>query len=146
MTNGSSIQRFENTNMDFLNADLEALAPFFITALLAYVLRLAHGRKKVPLIEGLMDGLAAVGSGMFIGSVVSITTYPLAAKVAMAGLAGLIGPDILGGLLAITKAFKNSPNQFILKYIYAVKGVKTGMDIPSPTEDESKETNQDQSK
>lgn len=130
--------------------DLGELLPHLVVALIAYVLRLLYGRKKVPLLEAALDALAAGVSGMFVGSVITIYPIPHVAKVAIAGLAGFIGPDLFAGILAITKAFKDSPDQFILKYIYAIRGIKTGMDIPSPTEIveiteilESKETTQD---
>jgi hypothetical protein len=134
----------EIDKMDLFKTDIADVLPYLGIALAAYVLRLVYGRKKVPLLEGVLDGLAAIFSGMFIGSVISIYPFPNAAKVAIAGLAGFIGPDLFAGLLAITKAFKDSPDQFILKYIYAFRGVKTGMDIPTPTEKPTAKETQDQ--
>lgn len=121
--------------MMFSQQEWEAIALYVCFPFGAYALRLVYGRKKVPWLEAVLDGFAAVGAGAFIGSVVSIQPFPLPAKLAMASLAALVGPDLLSGILTIAKEFKNSPSQFILKYIYAVRGVKTGMDIPTPEEE-----------
>lgn len=131
---GLSLLRTKAKNMVASTSDLGDFLPHLSVALCAYVFRLIYGHKKVPLLEGALDAMAAALSGIFVGSVVSIYPIPPAAKVAIAGLAGFIGPDLFAGILAITKAFKDSPDQFILKYIYAFRGIKTGMDIPTPTE------------
>jgi hypothetical protein len=134
--------------MDVTMSDFVPLLTYFGISLGAYVLRLVYRRQRVPLVEGFLDALAASGSGVFVGSFITIYPMPTPAKIAIAALAGFIGPDLLAGLLAISKAFKDSPDQFLLKYIYAIRGVKTGMDVPTPPENVNppKETTQDHSK
>lgn len=123
--------------------ELQPLLPFLFTAFGAYVFRLAFLRFKVPLLDGILDAIAATASGLTIGAVIQIYPFPGIAKVAISGVAGFVGPDIVAGLLVILRAFKDSPQQFILKFIYAFKGVKTGMDIPTPPENPLKEPSQD---
>lgn len=120
-------------NMDYKPANLGPLLPFLGVALFAYVFRLLQSRKKVSFLSAMLEASAAVFSGVLTGSIVEIyPSFPLVSKIAIAGLASFIGPDLIGGLLTIGGAFKSSPEQFLLKYIYAFKGVKTGMDIPTP--------------
>lgn len=101
-----------------------------LVALAAYILRVVFARRRVSVIEFLIDALAAVFVGLFVGNIVTAYLLPNAAQLAMVGMAGFIGPDLLAGILTVTKAFKDSPDQFLLKYIYAIRGVKTGMDVP----------------
>lgn len=116
--------------MHALYEDLASLVPYVVIALIAYFLRFIFARRKMRLSEALIDILAAMASGAFVGAVISIYPFPSIARVAIAGMAGFIGPDFIAGLLAITKAFKDSPERFILQYIYAFRGIKTGMDTP----------------
>jgi hypothetical protein len=109
--------------------------PYVCWALGAYVVRLLYGRKKVPILEGILDAVAALCSGLFMAAIITIyPAVPYAAQIGISALAGLIGPDLLAGVLAITKTFKESPDQFLLKYIYAIRGIKTGMDVPTLAE------------
>ncbi len=116
--------------MEIKKEFFEAAAPSIAIALVAYVLRVVFARKKVTILEFAIDALAAIGVGLFVGNIVTAYTMPETAQLAMVAMAGFIGPDLLAGILAVTKAFKDAPDQFLLKYIYALRGVKTGMDVP----------------
>lgn len=116
--------------MEFKKEYLEAAMPSVLIALLAYILRVVFARKRVSIIEFSIDAMAAIAVGLFVGNIVTAYALPNSAQLAMVAMAGFIGPDLLAGILTVTKAFKDSPDQFLLKYIYAVRGVKTGMDVP----------------
>jgi len=125
--------------MEFKKEYLEAAGPSVAIAFIAYIIRTVFARKKITLTEFFLDALAAICVGVFVGNLVTIYPIPDAAQLAMVAMAGFIGPDLLAGLLAIAKAFKDSPDQFLLKYIYAVRGVKNGMDSSTePTSDQPK--------
>ena len=133
--------------MDIKKEHIEALFPSITIATLAYVLRVVFARRKVTVSEFLIDALAAVAMGLVVGNIVTAYVIPESAKLAMVAMSGFIGPDLLSGLLTVTRAFKDSPDQFLLKYIYAIRGVKTGMDTmiekPSPKPDIKVEPVQD---
>lgn len=65
--------------------DLVGLAPYIGVALIAYILRLVLSRKKVRITEAILDAVAALASGAFIGA--TITIYPFPAWLAWPSLA-----------------------------------------------------------
>lgn len=108
---------------------------YIAASFLAYVLRLVYSRKALHWLDATIDSIAAISSGAFAGGIMSIyPAVPFAAQIAICALAGFIGPDLVMGLLSIFRVFKEAPDQFILKYIYAFRGIKNGMDMPEPGE------------
>lgn len=108
-----------------------AVTPAFV-AFFAYLIRVIVRKKKITFIRFVLDAVSAVFVGIFVGNVLYSYGLPDQTRAAIISLSGMIGPDILAGLLVLTTMFKDSPNKFILKYIYAVRGV-TEHDVAEET-------------
>ena len=91
-------------------------------AFLAYAVRVIVRRRGITLLNFVLDSISSIFVGLVVGNMITIYDLPILAHIAIIILCGMIGPDLLAGLLVITTMFKESPNSLILKYISAIRG------------------------
>lgn len=91
-------------------------------AFLAYAVRVIVRRRGITLLNFVLDSISSIFVGLVVGNMITIYDLPIQAHIAIISLCGMIGPDLLAGLLVITTMFKESPNSLILKYISAIRG------------------------
>lgn len=108
---------------------LEKLTQHILTpaafASAAFVVKIVISRRKISLAQFCLDGFSAAACGVIVYNV--LEAWPdLSPNVvaACAGMAGMIGPEILGGLLTLGKMFRDNPSGFLLKHISAIRGNK----------------------
>ncbi len=93
-----------------------------VVAFLAYVVRIIVRRRGITVLNFTLDSISAIFVGLVVGNIVYMYALPIQAHIAIISLCGMIGPDLLAGLLVISTMFKESPNAMILKYISAIRG------------------------
>ena len=96
-----------------------------IVAFLAYVVRIIVRRRGITPLNFILDSISSIFVGLVVGNMIYMYALPIQAHIAIISLCGMIGPDLLAGLLVITTMFKESPNTLILKYINAIRGNST---------------------
>ena len=96
-----------------------------IVAFLAYVVRIIVRRRGITPLNFILDSISSIFVGLVVGNMIYMYALPIQAHIAIISLSGMIGPDILAGLLVITTMFKEAPNALILKYINAIRGNST---------------------
>ena len=102
---------------------LSVLGTPALVAFIGYAIRTVLRRKHVTVLGFLLDALSAVVMGVIVGNAISYYSLPDQVYIAVVSLSGLLGPDILAGVLILTSMFRESPSEFITKYLYAAKGV-----------------------
>ncbi len=108
--------------MEIKNEVLDNAALPSVVAFLAYVVRVIVRRRGITVLNFVLDSISSIFVGLVVGNMVSIYALPIQAHIAIISLCGMIGPDLLAGLLVISTMFKESPNAMILKYISAIRG------------------------
>lgn len=103
---------------------LENILSTSFIAFLAFSIRTIVRRQKVTILSFVLDALASVFVGVMVGNAIHAYDFPPQVHIAIISLSGMIGPDILAGLLVLASNFKEKPVSFILKWIYAVRGVE----------------------
>jgi hypothetical protein len=117
-------------HVDFLNLDpflLSFIWPFLIPALLAlggFIVRVIVTKKKTTLIEFSLDSLAAMIIGAVISVLITDMTISDNFKIGVIAIAGMVGPDMAGGVIILGQAFRESPTDFITKHIKIFRGVQ----------------------
>ena len=91
-------------------------------ATLAYVVRVVVKRKKITPLNFLLDLLSAAFVGIIVSNVLYAYTLPQQVHVAIIAMSGVIGPDLLAGLLVLMNLFKNSPSSLLMQFLNAFKG------------------------
>lgn len=96
-----------------------------VVAFLAYAVRTIVRRRGITLLNFILDSISSIFVGLVVGNMIYMYSIPIQAHIAIISLSGMIGPDLLAGLLVISTMFKESPNALILKYINAIRGNAT---------------------
>lgn len=98
-------------------------------ALIGFAVKVIIRRKHTTAWTMFLDSVAAVVVGVFVGTVVFEYDMPLQMQIAIVSLAGMLGPDILAGILVLTAMFANKPSDFIIRYLNASKGMRREDDV-----------------
>ena len=112
---------------EFINNLFENTQPLVWPALLAlsgFVVRTIVTKKKTAPLEFLLDCLAAVIIGAMVGIAIEDMHFSQNIRYAIIGIAGMVGPDLAGGVIILGQAFKESPTDFVLKHYKAFRGIK----------------------
>lgn len=115
--------------MDFKTEFLETTATPTLVAFLAYTVRVIIRRQHITFFGFLLDAISAVFVGIVVGNIIYVYNLPEQVHIAVISLSGMIGPDLLAGLLVLTNMFKNSPSSFIIKHARAWRGKEEGTKI-----------------
>jgi len=133
---------------EFINNLVENAQPLVWPALLAlsgFVVRTIVTKKKTSPIEFLLDCLAAIIIGAMVGIAIEDMHFSQNIRYAIIGIAGMVGPDLAGGVIILGQAFKESPTDFVLKHYKAFRGMKheSEKDKKSMTYEEWDKANKD---
>lgn len=112
---------------EFINSLFENTQPLIWPSLLAlsgFVVRTIVTKKKTSPIEFFLDCLAAVIIGAMVGIAIEDMHFSQNIRYAIIGIAGMVGPDLAGGVIILGQAFKESPTDFVLKHYKAFRGMK----------------------
>ena len=120
----SLIPIYDYRIMDLKNKILEATATPTIVAFLAYGMRIIIRRQHVTFVSFIFDALSAIIVGIIVGNLIYAYNLPDQVHIAVISLSGMLGPDILAGLLVLSSMFRNSPSHFLIKHISAIRGTK----------------------
>lgn len=113
--------------VDALNEITEQIQPFIWPALLAlagFVVRIIVTKKKTKPLEFLLDCFAAMIIGSLVGVAIEDMDFSQNIRYAIISVAGMVGPDLAGGIIILGQAFKESPTDFLIKHYNAVRGLK----------------------
>ena len=133
---------------EFINNMLGNIQPMIWPALLAlsgFIVRTIVTKKKTRPIEFLLDCFAAVIIGAMVGIAIEDMHFSQNIRYAIIGVAGMVGPDLAGGVIILGQAFKESPTDFVLKHYRAFRGMKheSEKDKKSMTYEEWDKANKD---
>ena len=133
---------------EFINNLFENTQPLVWPALLAlsgFVVRTIVTKKKTAPLEFLLDCLAAIIIGAMVGIAIEDMHFSQNIRYAIIGIAGMVGPDLAGGVIILGQAFKESPTDFVLKHYKAFRGMKheSEKDKKSMTYEEWDKANKD---
>jgi len=133
---------------EFINNVFENAQPLIWPALLAlagFIVRTIVTKKKTTPLEFLLDCLAAVIIGAMVGIAIEDMHFSQNIRYAIIGIAGMVGPDLAGGVIILGQAFKESPTDFVLKHYKAFRGMKheSEKDKKSMTYEEWDKANKD---
>jgi hypothetical protein len=106
---------------------IQQFQPFIWPALLAlagFVVRLIVTKKKTKPLEFLLDCFAAMIIGSLVGVAIEDMEFSQNIRYAIISVAGMVGPDLAGGIIILGQAFKESPTDFIIKHYNAIRGLK----------------------
>ena len=123
-----TIEPSASTEADFFIDLIANVQPFLFPAFLAvsgFIVRTIVTKKKTSLVEFSLDCLAAMIIGALVGVAIEDMDLSQNIKYAMIAVAGMVGPDLAGGIIILGQAFKESPTEFIIKHYNAFKGNKT---------------------
>ena len=93
------------------------------TAFIAYVVRVIMRRHYPTFWSFCLDAVSAVVVGVMAYNLTAHYRLGEDVRAGIVALAGMIGPDLLAGTLVLTSTFAKSPSAFILKHVYAFRGV-----------------------
>ena len=126
-TGDLSIETSGSTELDPFIDLITNVQPFLFPAFLAvsgFIVRTIVTKKKTSLVEFSLDCLAAMIIGALVGVAIEDMDLSQNIKYAMIAVAGMVGPDLAGGIIILGQAFKESPTEFIIKHYNAFKGNK----------------------
>lgn len=112
---------------EFINNIFDNVQPLLWPALLAlagFIVRTIVTKKKTTPIEFFLDCLAAIIIGAMVGIAIEDMQFSQNIRYAIIGIAGMVGPDLAGGIIILGQAFKESPTDFVLKHYKAFRGMK----------------------
>lgn len=113
--------------VDAFNEITQQIQPFIWPALLAlagFVVRIIVTKKKTQPLEFLLDCFAAMIIGSLVGVAIEDMDFSQNIRYAIISVAGMVGPDLAGGIIILGQAFKESPTDFLIKHYNAVRGLK----------------------
>lgn len=113
--------------VESINDIVQQFQPFIWPALLAlagFVVRLIVTKKKTKPLEFLLDCFAAMIIGSLVGVAIEDMEFSQNIRYAIISVAGMVGPDLAGGIIILGQAFKESPTDFIIKHYNAIRGLK----------------------
>ena len=108
---------------------VDGLVTSGMIALIGFAVKVIVKRKQTSVWTMVLDSIAAVVVGVFVGNIVFEYDMPLQIQIAIISLAGMLGPDILAGILVLTAMFANKPSDLILDYLNASKGRRRKDDV-----------------
>ena len=137
-TESGPIGHQEMPEPDLLTDLLVNAQPFLFPAFLAvsgFVVRAIVTKKKTKFFEFLLDCLAAMIIGALVGIAIDDMDLSKNIKYAIIAIAGMVGPDLAGGVIILGQSFRDSPTEFVLKHYHAFRGIKGEHEKPEEGKD-----------